>query len=395
MQSILRLIRNILLNIVYIISTCIPKNKKIILFSSWFGLKYADNPKYIYEYFIRKQLDYEVSWMVKNKEVAKVLNDRHIKVVYAWSLAGIWKQLRAGAVVFTHEVSTEYLSPLIGYHTKRVQTWHGVPIKKIGFDDRLDPFKNFKTNIVNLLAPHIKNRIDMMIACSEEDQEKYISAFRLDNKKIKITGYPRNDQLMIKRNNRLREVKKIIYMPTLRGAPGSVFEVLSGYGFDFNQWNSYLKKNQCELHVKAHPAQKFSLIDESAIDSCDSIKIITNEEDVYEILGDFDMLITDYSGAYIDFLMTGKPIIIAAVDIEKYRSDDRGLYYSFEQIYFDSPCLSWVAVLNRLEQILQDKEDVDSIKKFQIIQRKFHKYLDANSSQRAGSAIIDLLSFNE
>ena len=44
----------------------IPKNKKLILFSSWRGMKYSDNSMYEFEYFL-KNSTYTVYWYTKNK----------------------------------------------------------------------------------------------------------------------------------------------------------------------------------------------------------------------------------------------------------------------------------------------------------------------------------------
>jgi CDP-glycerol glycerophosphotransferase len=43
-----------------------------------------------------------------------------------------------------------------------------------------------------------------------------------------------------------------------------------------------------------------------------------------------DVLVSDYSSAVYDFAVTGKPIILFAPDLDRYRDSVRGLYFDYE-----------------------------------------------------------------
>ncbi len=45
-----------------------------------------------------------------------------------------------------------------------------------------------------------------------------------------------------------------------------------------------------------------------------------------------DVLITDYSGCFIDYLALDRPVIHFAYDYESYRTRNRGLYFTLESI---------------------------------------------------------------
>jgi CDP-glycerol glycerophosphotransferase len=152
-----------------------------------------DNPKYIFnELKTRDSLGIKAFWLVKKRKKFFELSNRGIDVIYAYSLKGIWSQLRAGVVVFTHSVNNEYLSYLISHRVKRVQTWHGIPIKKIGYDDENSTPKEIIA-IWNRAFPYISDHLDLVLAASEEDSKIYASAFNIGVDKVVITGYPRND----------------------------------------------------------------------------------------------------------------------------------------------------------------------------------------------------------
>lgn len=64
------------------------------------------------------------------------------------------------------------------------------------------------------------------------------------------------------------------------------------------------------------------------IAASDSIKM-SSSDDVYDEIGMYDCLITDYSSIMFDFALSHKPIIFAAFDIKDYLRDDRGMYFNY------------------------------------------------------------------
>lgn len=54
-------------------------------------------------------------------------------------------------------------------------------------------------------------------------------------------------------------------------------------------------------------------------------------EDVMDVLDVFDLLITDYSSIYIDYLLTGRPMLFLPYDKEEYLSG-RGLNFPYDKV---------------------------------------------------------------
>ena len=90
-------------------------------------------------------------------------------------------------------------------------------------------------------------------------------------------------------------------------------------------------------------------------------------------------MITDYSGIFFDFLISGKPIIMAPIDYDNYIKDDREVYYDYESICPMPPCNDWKDIMMSIELLTQA---TDIPNRYHEIQKKFHKYNDDKSSQR-------------
>lgn len=383
-----RLLGNALLIPIFAIASIIPKNKKLWIFGAWNGVKYLDNPKYIYKYILDNRKDIEAIWISKSKLLCEEMKRKNLPVCYAFSIRGLWVQARAAVAIYTHTVSWEFVPAVIGYSTKRIQTWHGMPIKKIGFDDLRAGNMRFKARIRSIVNPHLSERCDLVIAGGHADQQRYRSAFEVRPENVVITGYPRNDEIyksMMRAGSDRR--RKVIYMPTFRGEVGSEFPLLSQAGFDFDIVNDKLKKLDIDLYIKLHPVQVFSPADIELIEKASNIHAVMNDGDIYESIGEYEMLITDYSGIYFDYMVTGRPIIMAPFDLAEYKKKDRDLYYTYEEICPTPPCFTWKEVLDRVENGINQ----DCSIRYRELQHQFLVFLDEKSAQRSVEKISEIV----
>ena len=81
---------------VYWLSFLVPRDKKIWLFGSTFGRRFADNPRYLYLYVSqhRDELGIRPIWISHNEDVVKMLNAEGYEAYMYHSLKGIWFALR-------------------------------------------------------------------------------------------------------------------------------------------------------------------------------------------------------------------------------------------------------------------------------------------------------------
>ncbi len=132
---------------VYWLSFFMPRDKKIWLFGSTFGRRFADNPKYLYLYVSqhKEELGVRPVWLSQNKEIVELLRradaGRGLYEVYAYhSPKGIWMALRGKVYLFDNYAKDINFWQSGG--AVKINLWHGIPLKKIQADNLFDRFRH-------------------------------------------------------------------------------------------------------------------------------------------------------------------------------------------------------------------------------------------------------------
>jgi CDP-glycerol glycerophosphotransferase len=240
------------------------------------------------------------------------------------SLRGIWAYFRANCVFYTHGALFNYAPPkgkLV------VNLWHGMPIKKIW------------RGVPGSELP----RSTYLLSTSAFFSNVLIKASGFSPDKLLETGLPRNDFLTTVRPESVERVARlrgdarrlIFFMPTYRNSvhgfltqDGTETNTVLGLSeADAQQLHSWLAANQCKLLVKPHPMSinagkpfeddaYWAMIDEQAL--------FKSGLGLYELLAQVDLLVTDVSSVYVDFLITQRPQILYFPDMQRYQ-ETRGL----------------------------------------------------------------------
>lgn len=382
------------LNIIYVLSHFFPRNPKLCLFGAWGGKKYNDNTRYIYEYISREAPWITSAWITKNKKLATTLRSEGKNAFYYLSISGLYYQIKASMVVFTHSADNEFFAPFLSRDVLRVQTWHGSPLKKIGYDD-VHGVTRRKSQFIESIFPFRSDHIDLAFASSQYDKDCFTSAFGMDKKKIVITGYARNDLLTDNNIQKNEGLIKTIYLPTLRGKPGEEFNLFETTKFDFVKYDELLKIYGISLDIQVHPVQKISDKTLRIIKNCNRIRYLTTSQssEFYRDLKNYDLLITDYSGVYIDFLLTFKPVILAPFDLQEYEEKDRELYLKYSDLCIGELCVSWEDMFLRIKKEHEQYKKKGPSSKHISLTKQFHKFLDNQSTSRCAQEIEKLLIY--
>jgi len=312
----------------YTLSKLIPKKKDRWIFGSWFGNAASDNTKGLYDYLSQNYPEIEKIWILNEPEKSVISG---AKVVKRNSFESLKYILTAEVAVMNQGFGDFCAVNLLGGSYK-VQLWHGVAWKKIVRDARTE--KNvLKNKIFNY-----NNSYDLYIAPSEKYKEVVKSAFGAKEKQILLCGQPRNEVLFdeafcekchedVLRMTSQTDKKIVVYMPTFRDNTDDVFSFCKPEAAAF--WELAQKYNFIiveKSHFKSIQRNKKT-------DSVQNQFVFTMPNvDANTLLGAADILITDYSSCFFDFLIRNKPIIHYVYDYAYYKNKDRGLYYEIEDV---------------------------------------------------------------
>lgn len=300
-----------------------------VMFESWRG-HYSDSPKAISEQLKHREPKLKQLWV--SAEGTALPNyciplRRHSPSYFL--------QLLSCDYLITNDIVSKHLAK--GKGVTYLQTWHGTPLKKIGFDETHASYSGAAKHQQRMIRDVAK--WDYLVSPSPECSSIFRSAFRYDGK-ILETGYPRNDVLNSAAAPTIRDSVRtsmgilpgeqvVLYAPTWRDdskATNGRFQDPSN--IDFNLLGLLVPEGTIFLSrmhsvVETHPL--------TAGSGHIKIRDVSSHPDIAELYLAADMLVSDYSSAIYDFAVTGKPIILYAYDLLEYSESVRGLYFDYEQ----------------------------------------------------------------
>lgn len=298
----------------------------VVFFESWHG-RFADSPRAIFEELRRRGFDGRCVWAIRGE--AGVPGAVCVE-------PGSWSYLRwlgqAGTVIANNHMPG-YFRPRSG--ARYLQTWHGIPLKRIAFEIPKPTFRDEPLYRILLFNYMRSVRADIaswtwLLSPNAFSSEVFRRAFDYQGEILEL-GYPRVDPLLADDAEATRQAtrerlgaspstKVILYAPTFRDRTYSFELPIELQTLERELGNDWL------LLVRAHQ----TLADRVRLPSSPFIRNVTDEPDIFALYLAADVLVTDYSSVMFDFALTGKPMAFYTYDIEKYRDELRGFYFDFE-----------------------------------------------------------------
>jgi CDP-glycerol glycerophosphotransferase len=299
-----------------------------VLFVSWNGKQCSDNPRGIADELRRRGDDREHIWVVTDYAAAVPDGDRAV-------LSGTEEYFDALARC-RYVISNDDMQSFFRKREGQIylQTWHGTPLKKIGFDIGRPQFAS-GTAYFDHLADDVA-KWDLLLSQNPFSTPILRSAFRFGGE-ICEYGYPRNDLLsrsepllagQVRRRLGIPDGKRVVmYAPTWRD---NQFYASGRYRFDLRldlerAWEVLGPDHVILIRGHHHLAN-----DVQAGVRGDFALNVTGYPDISELFLITDVLITDYSSVMFDFAVTGRPMLFFTYDLEQYRDQLRGFYFDFE-----------------------------------------------------------------
>jgi len=379
----IRMCLSIIISVVFFPYTYFFTDKNLWLFSGING-KYIDNCRYLYEYVRENVKDVHAIWITTDKECATKMKDSSLDAEYAYTLQAFIHILHA-SVLISSIGNLEFGVPIYGKRKIYLQTWHGTMLKVVGPRSfRKDGIMYIITKAYSCLKKIIINQLNkhtLGITTSSIEFHHYSELFSTTYDNIYVTGYPRNDILLKSKSKILncKKCKKILFAPTYNTAisesllhPMKIRNVLA-------KLNKMLHKQNAFLFAKIHPQLESLRQVKDKYAKYDRIIFLSARYDIYRYMHDFDILITDYSGIYFDFLLLNKPIIFTPFDLEKYKNS-RGIHFNYDLVTPGPKATNWDELIKEIKDVLDGKDEYKE--KRRCINNMFNEVQDARSSER-------------
>lgn len=265
------------------------------------------------------------------------------------------------------------------------------------------PFKD-DYHLGNVFYENIRKRIDASF-------DYHISTSNLSSRIVSIDsgiryskflnlGFSRNDNLLKIENRKVileklsdilkcKFKKVIVYTPTFRDYEKGISAKRGLFGYDDSflyELSRILSKNDSILLMKLHPFQNVGVFSSMALNNI-FVWQPTDRLGLYDIMAVSDVLITDYTSVYFDFLLLDRPVIFNFYDIEEYNKT-RG--FSFQPI--TNFCAGEIVdssevLLKSIDKLLLETAD-EYAEKRHYVNAFFNEFVDSNSSGRICSRIL-------
>lgn len=395
MKKLIGLIKKLVFFLFGIFYTVLSKFVRVqddlVIFISFHGRGYSDNPRAIYEALINdsNHKDLKYIWFIenyKNKDIqipqAKIVEYNSLSFFYYLSKAKYWVINCKMPEYIKKKQNQVYL-----------QTWHGTPLKRLGHDIQVPKDTTFYRSGITYEEMCKSYDIDVakynyMISPNKFCTKVFQTSFGINKERLIETGYPRNDFITNASDDQIKEIKRkfnipldkkvILYAPTWRDNSYNV----SGYTFelqaDFYKWKEVLG-NEYVVVFKPH----YLIVNkyEKNEDLKDFLFSIPANAEINELYVISDCLITDYSSVFYDYAVLNRPIYFYMYDLDEYKDELRGFYLD---IYTELPGKIFECEDELLNHVHKQIYDYEFLKKFN---EQFNHAQTGNCAQK----VIDIV----
>lgn len=246
---------------------------------------------------------------------------------------------------------------------KYLNTWHGTPLKRMGYDMPGGAFDSANTLRNFVMA-------DVLLSQNAHMTQMYLDSYRLAGilpGRIIEAGYPRTDRQFLDARTRqhadaalaaagivVGSRKVVLFAPTWKG---------TNFGSPRAEANDLLATvarvqaligEQYLVLLKVHQA-----VARGMGAAAGRGVLVPNEMATNVMLGLTDTLVTDYSSIFIDFLATDRPIVFYTPDRDDY-AHDRGTYFTGPELpgaVATTPAQLADAIVHRADSAVIERAD--------------------------------------
>ncbi|MDG6881414.1 CDP-glycerol:poly(glycerophosphate) glycerophosphotransferase [Phocoenobacter uteri] len=351
-------------------------------FESFQGRSASDSPRAIYDRVRKEDPSAICIWAVNsmdNVNFKELFTHKNTVCVVRNSPAYFKALSECQYLIFNSR--TPFL--LKGKPNQRIiQCWHGTPLKKLGYDLTCDNQPTTSLKGIRYAYSLEAKKCKYFVSPSPHVTACLKSAFLISDEQILELGYPRNDELVVRKQDKtwILNLKKklgldldkkiILYAPTFRDNKYDKKEgFLAENKLSTEAFLKFVKNNDYVVLFRGHYFTKADSGDRHFID-------VSRYGNINELMLVSDILITDYSSLMFDYLLLEKPIFLYMYDKEEYSQEVRGIYLDLNKDIPGKICHKEKDLIDALNDIQSNNID------FTYFNKRYNPYEDGDSSLR-------------
>lgn len=367
--------KNLVSLLLYWWNTAVPKENDLWVFSGFNKRSYMDNSKYFYEYVLEHHPELRAVWLTLDKSVFDKLTEEGKPVVMMRTPECRRILSRAAIAVTDHFRMSDY-DALSGLNdrTKVVQLWHGVGLKSMtevielstipGVMFSSDILPGEKDGFWQKIAKRAKyfryayyrelfEKYFILVCPGQERVEQIAKPLHIPLENCVFSGHSRNVHLHSQQKN--ADEFKILYAPTFRWNVVQEREIVRQLEEAADRIEDLMAKRGAEFVIRMHPHtwRNYSKRINAITTEHEHISFDCSK-DIYPVIGQYDVLVSDYSSISFDFVMVDKPVVFFCFDLDDYMQHEGKLNYDYDVYSPGVKTKTWEETLEAVTAYLEN-----------------------------------------
>ena len=289
------------------------RDKNLIVFSAMHCKTFDSNSKFLFLHFLQNEPAFSCYFVVNDELLKDDLEKKYGNhFIDTRTKEGKKIAVKAGTWVVSW-LDTPIGGLFLKFRRNVFHLGHGTPLKCIGL---MEKDGKLIKKLYYLLS---RTNISYSLASAPFLVDVIKNCIGVPKSKILVTGQPRTEVLFTQKNS-LAETQDgfthVLYAPTWR--QHAKVRLFPFNDFSLEKLQSFLTENKIKIHIRFHPAYEEDI--PKNLLALDNVVLFSAKSypEVMDYLNLFDVLITDYSSIYFDYMLLERPIIFLPYDLEEY-----------------------------------------------------------------------------
>lgn len=332
-----------------------PVRDDVWCFCTWPNYGHTlDNPRGVFE-VVRHDAGIQKVVLLRTPLPPTTQEPTSVRFVHAESWRGAYHLARARVVLLGYGMTaiTSYSRHLSAPRHLVIRLGHGIILRQVGrFDKSGHPWE-------------AETRHYAATICSSESDCRCQQQAYAPVPRAWLVGQPRNDTILAPDaalptdfrehldsfDRRVSGRRVVLYAPTWRLDPKRIHRFSAP---EVRALTGVLERHGAVLAIHGHPNADWKALFRE-IPASPAVISVRDLPEINVLLRRVDVLITDYSSVYLDFVMLDRPIIHFAYDLQEYKAQ-RGFFYEPEDAFAGTCAQTFEDLLEALDVALTHPE---------------------------------------